>query len=69
MVRRLIVDSFTVFKITDPLRFYQAIGPVPEGIRGRLNSIVTASLRRVLGRNTLLDVLSADRERIMASIK
>jgi len=67
--RRLIVDSFTVFRIANPLRFYQAIGPVPEGIRGRLNSIVTASLRRVLGRNTLLDVLSADRERIMASIK
>ena len=67
--RRLIVDSFTVFRISNPLRFYQAIGPVPEGIRGRLNSIVTASLRRVLGRNTLLDVLSADRERIMTRIK
>ena len=67
--RRLIVDSFTVFRISNPLRFYQAIGPVPEGIRGRLNSIVTASLRRVLGRNTLLDVLSADRERIMTGIK
>ena len=67
--RRLIVDSFTVFRIADPLRFYQAIGPVPEGIRGRLNSIVTASLRRVLGRNALLDVLSADRERIMTAIK
>jgi membrane protease subunit HflC len=67
--RRLIVDSFTVFRIANPLRFYQAIGPGPEGIRTRLNSIVTASLRRVLGRNTLLDVLSADRERIMSSIK
>lgn len=67
--RRLIVDSFTVYRIANPLRFYQAIGPVPEGIRGRLNSIVTASLRRVLGRNTLLDVLSADRERIMATIR
>ena len=44
--RRLIVDSFTVFRITDPLRFYQAIGPDPDGIRARLNSIVTASLRR-----------------------
>jgi membrane protease subunit HflC len=66
--RRLIVDSFTVFRVTDPLRFYQAIGPVPDGIRGRLNSIVTASLRRVMGNRTLLDVLSADRERIMASI-
>jgi membrane protease subunit HflC len=67
--RRLIVDSFTVFRISNPLKFYQAIGPAPDAIRGRLNSIVTASLRRVLGRNTLLDVLSADRERIMASIK
>ena len=44
--RRLIVDSFTVFRIANPLRFYQAIGPGPEGIRTRLNSIVTASLRR-----------------------
>ena len=25
--RRLIVDSFTVYRITDPLRYYQAVGP------------------------------------------
>ena len=67
--RRLIVDSVTVFRISDPLKFYQAIGPLPEAIRGRLNSIVSASLRRVLGNNKLLDVLSADRERIMATIR
>ena len=67
--RRLIVDSFTVFRIADPLAFYQAVGPLPDAIRTRLNSIVTGSLRRVLGKNTLTDVLSADRERIMASIK
>src|ERR1700753_4229198 len=67
--RRLIVDSFTVFRITDPLRYYQAVGPGQFAIQGRLNSIVTASLRRVLGNNQLLDVLSADRERIMASIR
>ena len=67
--RRLIVDSVTVFRISDPLRFYQAIGPIPDNIRGRLNSIVTGSLRRVLGNNKLLDVLSADRERIMATIR
>lgn len=66
--RRLIVDSFTTFRVVDPLRFYQAVGPVPEGIRNRLASIVTASLRRVMGSRTLLDVLSADRERIMTSI-
>ena len=66
--RRLIVDSFTVFRISDPLKFYQAIGPIPDAIRGRLNSIVTSSLRRVLGKNSLLDVLSADRERVNADM-
>ncbi len=67
--RRLIVDTVTVFRITNPLRFYQAVGPAPDAIRGRLNSIVTGSLRRVLGNNKLLDVLSADRERIMTTIR
>jgi membrane protease subunit HflC len=67
--RRLIVDSFTMFRITDPLRYYQAVGSVEDGIRGRLNSIVSSSLRRVLGNNTLLDVLSADRTHIMANIR
>ena len=67
--RRLIVDSFTMFRIVDPLRYYQAVGPAEDGIRGRLNSIVSSSLRRVLGNHSLFDVLSADRARIMAAIR
>jgi membrane protease subunit HflC len=67
--RRLIVDSFTMFRISDPLLYYQSVGTVEDGIRGRLNSIVQSSLRRVLGTNTLLDVLSADRTHIMATIR
>jgi membrane protease subunit HflC len=67
--RRLIVDSFTRYRITDPLRYYQAVGPTEDGIRARLNSVVTSSLRRVLGSETLLDVLSAQRERIMGAIR
>jgi membrane protease subunit HflC len=67
--RRLIVDSFVVFRIKDPLRYYQAVGPAQFAIQSRLNSIVISSLRRVLGNNQLLDVLSAKRELIMASIR
>jgi membrane protease subunit HflC len=67
--RRLIVDSFTRYRITNPLDYYKAVGPTEDGIRARLNSVVTSSLRRVLGNETLLDVLSAQRERIMASIR
>ena len=67
--RRLSVDSFTRFRILDPLRFFQAVGANEEGIRARLNSVVTSALRRVLGNETLLNVLSADRTRIMGLIK
>lgn len=67
--RRLIVDSFTRYRITDPLRFYQAVGPQAEAIRSRLDAVVSGSLRRVLGGETLLAVLSADRDRIMGRIR
>ena len=67
--RRLIVDSFTRYRIINPLEYYQAVGPTEDGIRARLNSVVTSSLRRVLGNESLLDVLSNQRERIMGSIR
>ncbi len=67
--RRLIVDSFTRFHITDPLQYYQAVGAQEDGIRARLNSVVTSALRRVLGNEQLLAVLSTERGRIMTLIK
>lgn len=67
--RRLTIDSFTRYRIVDPLRFFQAAGPSEEGIRGRLDSVVTSSLRRVLGSETLLNVLSTDRTRITGLVK
>jgi modulator of FtsH protease HflC len=67
--RRLIVDSFTRYRITDPLLFFQTAGAAEAGIRARLNSIVTSALRRVLGNEPLLSVLSTDRARIMTEIQ
>jgi modulator of FtsH protease HflC len=67
--RRLIVDCFTMYRIIDPLKYYQAVGAMQDAVQGRMNSIVSSALRRVLGRNSLLDVLSADRERIMSTIR
>ncbi len=67
--RRLIVDTFTRYRITNPLEYYQSVGPTEEGILGRLNSSVGSSLRRVIGRETLPDVLSNQRGRIMALIR
>lgn len=67
--RRLIMDSFTRYRIVDPLLFFQTAGAGEAGIRARLNSIVTSALRRVLGNEPLLAVLSADRARIMGEIR
>ena len=66
--QRLVVDSYTRFRINDPLLFYQTVG-TEEGVRARLTSIVSGSLRRVLGNDTLLDVLSAERAAIMGQIR
>ncbi len=67
--RRLIVDAFTRFRITDPLQYFQTVGFGESAIRARLSSIVTSALRRVLGNEPLLAVLSADRGRIMTDIR
>ena len=67
--RRVIVDSFTRFRIVDPLRYYQAVGSAETGIQARLNSVVSSALRRVLGTEQLLNVLSSNRGSIMGLIR
>ncbi|MCB4820515.1 protease modulator HflC [Roseicella aerolata] len=67
--RRIVVDTFTRYRITDPLRFYQTVGATEAGIRLRLSPIVSSTLRNTLGSEPLLSVLSADRARIMGEIR
>jgi membrane protease subunit HflC len=66
--KRLVVDAFARYKITDPLRFYQSVGS-EELLRGRIDTILDASLRKVLGEVPLFTVLSADRAALMNSIR
>jgi len=67
--RRLIVDSFARFRIVKPLETFQAVGATEDALRARLAAVVSGSLRRVLGQERLLDVLSAARDRIMGRIR
>jgi len=67
--RRLIVRSFVRFRITDPLQYYQAVGGTEEGIRGRLDAVVSSAMRQVLGDIPLSDLLSKQRDPIMAAIR
>ena len=66
--KRMLIDSFTRFKIVDPLEFYKTVGS-ESNVRNRLNSNVISSLRRVVGTVTLDELLSEERSDIMKRIR
>jgi modulator of FtsH protease HflC len=66
--KRLVVDAFARYRIVDPLRFYQSVGS-EELLRGRIDTILDASLRKTLGEVPLFTVLSADRAALMNQIR
>jgi membrane protease subunit HflC len=65
--KRLVVDAFARYKVTDPLRFYQSVGTI-EGANNRLATIMNSALRRVLGESTFVQVVRDDRPGLMARI-
>ena len=66
--KRLIVDAFARFKITDPLKFYISVGN-ERVARSRLATIINSRLRSVLGTQSLATLLSEDRTKQMAIIQ
>ena len=66
--KRLDVDSYARYRIIDPLLFYQTTRRVSE-VKGKMSPIINSSLRRVLGNETLLDILSGKRATIMVDIQ
>ena len=66
--KRLVVDTYTRYRITDPLLFYQTVNS-EAAVRARLNAMVSGSLRRVLGNVTLSALLSDQRPAIMHQIR
>jgi modulator of FtsH protease HflC len=66
--KRLVVDAFARWRITDPLRFYQAL--TNEDIaRVRIGAILSSNIRRVLGDQTFTAVLSSSRAKLMHDIR
>jgi membrane protease subunit HflC len=66
--RRLLVDAFARWRITDVVLFRQAVQTEVAAL-SRLKSILTASLRQVLGSVTSKDVLSPERTILMIRIR
>src|ERR1700760_3342165 len=66
--KRMIVDAFARWRITDPLRFYQSLIDKETALM-RLSPILSSSVRRVLGSQSFAAVLSAKRAQLMLDIK
>jgi membrane protease subunit HflC len=66
--KRLVVDAFARYRITDPLRFYQSVGTI-EGANSRLAIVLNSALRRVLGESTFIQVVRDQREELMNRIR
>ena len=64
---RLVVDAFARYRITDPLKYYQTVGP--NGADSQLAILLNSALRRVLGGATLADVVRNKREELMAQMR
>jgi modulator of FtsH protease HflC len=65
---RVEVDSFLKYRIVDPLKFYQTVGDIDRA-DDQLGYILNSAVRRVLGDADLRQIVSADREALMANIR
>ncbi|MGM0585997.1 MAG: protease modulator HflC [Pseudomonadota bacterium] len=66
--RRLVVDAFARWRITDPVRFRQAVSNELAALP-RLERVLNASLREVLGSVTSDEILSDERATLMTRIR
>ena len=64
---RVVVDAFARYRIVDPLKFYQTVGP--NGASTQLAILLNSALRRVLGDATLADVVRNKREQLMGQMR
>ncbi len=64
---RIVVDAFARYRITRPLRFYQSVRD-EAGLENRLEPIMDASIRGVLGGTDPSDIVSGRRAELMGEI-
>lgn len=66
--KRLIVDAFARYRITDPVLFYQTVNNINVANQ-RLSTFLQSSLRSVLARATFVQVVRDERAELMDEIR
>lgn len=65
--KTLVVDNYAKWQIINPLNFYKTVRNV-QGAMSRLDDIIYAELRVELGRNSMSDIITKERPRIMEAV-
>ncbi len=65
--KNLIVDNYARWRIVNPLVFLQSVQTI-RGAQSRLDDIIYAAVREELGRRSLTEIVSGEREEIMVKV-
>ncbi len=66
--KNLLVDTFVKWKISDARQYYISVGDEPQA-ETRISQTVNATLREEVGKRTVHEVVSEDRDDIMKSVR
>lgn len=66
--KRIVVDVFSRYRITDMLEFHRTVGTEAQA-GSRLNNIINSTTRSVLGNASLADLLSEKRAVLMGTVR
>ena len=67
--RNILVDTYVKWKIVEPRQYYISIGADQERAVTRMGQIIKAALNEEITKRTTHEVVSGEREKVMAAIK
>lgn len=67
--RRFVVDAIARWRVADTKRFYQAVGGNVSAAEARIEPILSASIRRIIGQRPFFEVLAERRAEIMKQVE
>ncbi len=66
--KNVIVDSFILWRISDVAQYFRAMGGDEENAKLRLSQIIKDGLRAEFGRRSIQEVVSGDRDEMVAGL-
>jgi modulator of FtsH protease HflC len=65
---RPVIDHYVVWRIADPLKFFASFPSGMTQAEAQIDRVTRSDLREVVGKSTLAEVVTTDRERVMKAI-